>query len=64
MKHNGSQGFPDPNSEDQPEGVDWSWTSESQDERTQHELNERNKIRPMSDEEQSVENSRRSRWEK
>lgn len=30
MKHNGSQGFPEPT--DVPEGIDWSWTAESQNE--------------------------------
>ncbi len=35
--------FPDPNQHEQPEGVDWSWTAESQDEKAQHYSKEADK---------------------
>jgi hypothetical protein len=46
------------------EGVDWSWTSESQDERAQAELEKRHRVMPLSDNGQDIENSKRSRGER
>jgi hypothetical protein len=48
---------------DIPEGVDWSWTGESMDERADAEERERTKIPHMSRNAEDIENSKRSRGE-
>jgi hypothetical protein len=49
--------------QDIPEGVDWSWTGESMDERADEEERERTKIPYMSRNAEDIENSKRSRGE-
>lgn len=63
MKPNKPQ-FPDANAHDMPEGVDYSWTSESQQEMSDHYERERMKLPYMSENAQDIENSKRSRGER
>lgn len=56
--------FTDINSIDIPEGVDWRWTAESQDELAQEEAKKRHKIMPLSRNGEDIENSKRSRGER
>jgi hypothetical protein len=56
--------FPDINKYDIPEGVDWSWTAESQNEQGEHEERERTKIPYLSRNAEDILNSKRSRGER
>lgn len=47
-----------------PEGVDWRWTAESQNEQAEEEERERTKIPYMSRNAEDIENSKRSRGER
>lgn len=56
--------FPDPNKHDMPEGVDWSWTAESQDELAAAAEREHTKIPYLSRNAEDILNSKRSRGER
>jgi hypothetical protein len=56
--------FPDPNEHEMPEGVDWSWTSESQNELADAAERERTKIPYLSRNAEDMLNSKRSRGER
>ena len=56
--------WPDINNYDIPEGVDWRWTAESQDELAQSEEKKRHAIPYLSENAQDIENSKRSRGER
>ena len=56
--------FPDVNKYDIPEGADWSWSSESQNEQAEKEAAARNKIPYLSRNAEDIENSKRSRGER
>jgi hypothetical protein len=47
-----------------PEGMDTSWTAESQNEQAEHHRRTMREPRPMSREEEDIENSKRSRGER
>jgi len=49
---------------DYPEGHDWSWTAESQNEQGEVEASKRHTHRPMSRDAEDIENSKRSRGER
>jgi len=47
-----------------PEGMDFSWTAESQNEQGEEEAKKRHRHRPLSRDAEDIENSKRSRGER
>lgn len=56
--------FPKADNYDIPEGVDWSWTAESQNEQGEEEERKQTAIPYLSENAQDIENSKRSRGER